>query len=304
MDMLRAIPESHPLHRLFRGLTEYAFMNELGIGDPSLVQYVAELLAGFVPSQALWRLRDAQGRPLAEVDGDGRARPRRPTTPSGSASATATSAISPCSGPASIPRRSASCARTHSPDALINYQEQGRRSYYVASRLSSGSFMSSVFRRLSDEFELCAFGLSCVRREWEKLESEGRRDAASSEVRAAGIGFILFVAGTRDERPVRRYNLSWTSGGRRRSMSDSEAPYRPPDERWGGQTGRVRGGHPPLRVRRLAPVRGGARHGRRAAAGPFAGAGLAPALVRCGRCPDPGHCHAPFVDGGDRERVG
>jgi len=33
MDTLRAIPESHPLHRLFRGLTEYAFMNELGIGD-------------------------------------------------------------------------------------------------------------------------------------------------------------------------------------------------------------------------------------------------------------------------------
>ena len=34
MDTPRAIPESHPLHRLFRGLTEYAFMNELGIGDP------------------------------------------------------------------------------------------------------------------------------------------------------------------------------------------------------------------------------------------------------------------------------
>ena len=51
MDTSRAIPESHPLHRLFRGLTEYAFMNELGIGDPPLVGYVAELLASFVPSQ-------------------------------------------------------------------------------------------------------------------------------------------------------------------------------------------------------------------------------------------------------------
>ena len=67
MKISRAIPESHPLHRLFRGLTEYAFMNELGIGDPSLVGYVAELLASFVPSQAVWRLRDAQGRPLADV---------------------------------------------------------------------------------------------------------------------------------------------------------------------------------------------------------------------------------------------
>ena len=55
METSRAIPESHPLHRLFRGLTEFAFMSELGIGDPSLVGYVAELLASFVPSQGVWR---------------------------------------------------------------------------------------------------------------------------------------------------------------------------------------------------------------------------------------------------------
>ena len=174
MDTLRAIPESHPLHRLFRGLTEYAFMNELGIGDPSLVQYVAGMLVNFVPSQALCRLRDAQGRALAEV--------------------TAMVAEAEAAGD---PERKREChrhvgdytlfwtgvypealdrlRRTHSPDALIDYQEQGRRSYYVASRLSSGSFLCSVFRRLSDEFELCALGLSCVRREWEKLESEGPR---------------------------------------------------------------------------------------------------------------------------------
>src|SRR6516164_1358119 len=67
MNMLRAIPESHPLHRLFRGLTEYAFMNELGIGDPSLVGYVAGMLANFVPSEALWRVRDHKGQRLSQV---------------------------------------------------------------------------------------------------------------------------------------------------------------------------------------------------------------------------------------------
>src|SRR3954471_13363929 len=67
MDMRTMIPQSHPLHRLFRGLTEDAFMRELGIGDPSLVGYVAELLASFVPSQAVWRLRDHQGRQLTQV---------------------------------------------------------------------------------------------------------------------------------------------------------------------------------------------------------------------------------------------
>ena len=42
-------------------------MTELGIGDPRLVGYVANLLARFVPSQTIWRLRDGQGRRLTEV---------------------------------------------------------------------------------------------------------------------------------------------------------------------------------------------------------------------------------------------
>jgi hypothetical protein len=174
MEPFRAIPESHPLHRLFRGLTENTFMSELGIGDPPLVQYVAELLAGFVASQSLWKLRDVQGRPLVEV-----------TAMVAEAEATGdTDRKRECHrhvGDYTLfwtgvyPEALGHLRRTCSPDALINYQEQGKRSYYVASRLSSGSFTSSVLRRLSDQFELCAFGLSCVRREWEKLEADGAR---------------------------------------------------------------------------------------------------------------------------------
>ncbi|MGZ3355373.1 MAG: hypothetical protein ACXVBO_11045, partial [Isosphaeraceae bacterium] len=67
------------------------------------------------------------------------------------------------------------------PDCLINYQQQGKRSYYLASTLSTTGDRGSVLRRLSDEFELCAFGLSRVRREWEKIESDG--SAESGEIR-------------------------------------------------------------------------------------------------------------------------
>src|SRR5262245_58691395 len=62
-----AFSPSHPLHRLFRGLTEHAFMGELGIADPELVGYVAELLARFVPSQNVFRIRDEQGRRVGGV---------------------------------------------------------------------------------------------------------------------------------------------------------------------------------------------------------------------------------------------
>ena len=214
MDMLRAIPESHPLHRLFRGLTEYAFMNELGIGDPSLVEYVAELLARFVPSQALWRLRDAQGRRLTEVtamvaeaeaaaDAERQARvppPRRRFHPL-------------LDGRLSRGARP-SCEGRDSPDALINYQEQGKRSYYVASRLSSGSFMAPVFRRLSDEFELCAFGLSCVRREWEKLDR-----------RAIPAEGDLNQAGASDRASVRHGDRGPAAGIRRTLRPGARGPY-------------------------------------------------------------------------------
>ena len=172
MDTPRAIPGPHPLHRLFRGLTEYAFMNELGIGDPSLVGYVAELLASFVPSQAVWRLRDAQGRQLSQVTAmiaeaeaaDDATRRRECYRHVGDFTLFWTGVY---------PEALAKLRGPSTPDALLSYQQQGKRSYYVASTLSEQSDQGYVLRRLSDQFELCAFGLSRVRREWEKFDSEG-----------------------------------------------------------------------------------------------------------------------------------
>lgn len=166
--MTREIPESHPLLRLFRGMTESTFMSELGIGDPSLVGYVAELLARFVPSQTIWRLRDAQGRRLTEVtemvaeaelasDVDRRRECHRHV---GDYTLFWTGVF---------PEALGKLQNRASADHLLSYQLTGKRSYLVASRLDQEH--GPILRRLSDEFELCAFGLSCVRREWERAES-------------------------------------------------------------------------------------------------------------------------------------
>jgi hypothetical protein len=168
--MTREFSESHPLDRLFRGLTESTFMAELGIGDPRLVGYVANLLARFVPTQSIWRLRDAEGRRLFEVaamvaeaeSAVGDERRRECYRHVGDYTLFWTGVY-----PEALSRlRSATSA-----DHLIDYQQHGKRSYYVASTLEEGDD-APVLRRLSCEFELCAFGLSRVRREWEKLESE------------------------------------------------------------------------------------------------------------------------------------
>jgi hypothetical protein len=168
----REIPESHPLHRLFRGLTEHTFLTELGIGDPKLVGYVAGLLAGFVPAKNLWRLRDARGRRLTEVaamlaeaetaDDDDRRRDCHRHV--GDFTLFWTGVY-----PEALPALRSPATADH----LIDYQQQGKRSYYLASTYEGEE--ASVLRRLSVEFELCAFGLSRVRREWERHEAEAPR---------------------------------------------------------------------------------------------------------------------------------
>src|SRR5262249_44889394 len=159
MESSHAIPESHPLHRLFRGLTEHAFMTELGIGDPPLVGYVAELLAGFVPSAAVWRLRDPQGRPLTAVTAmvaaaeaaDDTARRRECHRHVGDYTLFWTGVY---------PEALAKLRGKGSPDALINYQEQGKRSYYLASTLSGGSSPGAPCGRPRDPLQRRAFGRS------------------------------------------------------------------------------------------------------------------------------------------------
>jgi hypothetical protein len=171
--MTRKIPESHPLHRLFRGITEQTFMAELGIGDPGLVGYVADLLARFVPSEAVWWLRGPQGQRLQHVL----------AMVAEAESAPDASRRCECHrhvGDFTLfwtglyPESLGKIQGPDSPDHLVNYQLQGKRSYYLASTLEGGD-EAPVLRRLSHEFELCAFGLSRIRREWEQHDAEGPR---------------------------------------------------------------------------------------------------------------------------------
>lgn len=165
--MTRPVSESHTLHRLFRGLTEHTFLAELGIGDPRLVGYVADLLARFVPSDGVWAIRDGQGRRLtqvtamvAEAEGsDDQDRRRECHRHVGDFTLFWTGVY---------PEALESLRPGGSADQLIDYQQQGKRSYYLASTLEGDE--APVLRRLSDEFELCAYGLSRVRREFGRQE--------------------------------------------------------------------------------------------------------------------------------------
>ena len=170
-------PSAKRLKEFFLAMTRTSF-GQLGMADQQVVEYVASVLTDFSAAGNWLALRDAEGRRLTSVVEMLAAQTGAPQT---RGRVLGERELRKYVGDYTLfwtgvyPEALGQLRRTCSPDALINYQEQGKRSYYVASRLSSGSFMSSVFRRLSDQFELCAFGLSCVRREWEKIEAEGPR---------------------------------------------------------------------------------------------------------------------------------
>lgn len=160
----------HPLRRLFAGYAEQAFMDSLGMGDPELIDYLALMLSRFLHVDAFTRLRNAAGKPLEEVadlllevqelpkEGNTRREVHRHI---GDVTLFWTGVY-----PEALRRLRSIYVKDH----FIDYCEQGKKSYYIASTFEDEPYREEapVLRRLSERFELCAYGLSQVRREWEK----------------------------------------------------------------------------------------------------------------------------------------
>jgi hypothetical protein len=170
-----SVKPDHPLRRLFSGLTEQTFLAALGVADPPLTDYLSELLSRFIHVDAIQRLRDAQGRRLeglAEMVIEAEAMP-----PEGRTRREVHRHIGDYTlfwtgvYPEALKRLRSALTR----DQFIDYCEQGKRSYYIASTFDGDPYREEapVLRRLSEEFELCAYGLQQVRREWERFRLEG-----------------------------------------------------------------------------------------------------------------------------------
>jgi hypothetical protein len=174
-----SLKPDHPLRRLFAGFTEQTFLHDLGIGDPPLVDYLSTLLSHFIHVDSLHRLRDTAGRQLEQVADmmiEAQAMP-----PEGKTCRELHRHIGDFTlfwtgvYPEALNRlRSVLCK-----DHFIDYCAQGKRSYYIASTFEDEPYREEapVLRRLSEQFELFAYGLNQVRREWERAQPEaaGRR---------------------------------------------------------------------------------------------------------------------------------
>jgi len=159
----------HPLRRFFSGLAEHTFVDDLGVADPPLIDYLSALLSRFISMDSIQKFQ-ASGRSLEQVADmllEAEAMP-----PEGRTYREVHRHIGDFTlfwtgvYPEALRRLKANSRMDH----FIDYCQQGKRSYYLAGVCEEGPYKeeSRVLRRLSEQYELCAYGLTQVRKEWEQ----------------------------------------------------------------------------------------------------------------------------------------
>lgn len=162
---------SEALCRFFAGLTEYTFTTRLGVADPQLIDYLSAMLAHFVRTDAIYGVRTPTGERLSQVaDMLAEAQARQ-----GSARRRLHRHIGDFTlFWTGLYPEIADRLRKGRKDSLLDYQDQGKKNYLIASRLPADqeSAPDEVLERLSERFELCVYGLGEVRKQWEEREGE------------------------------------------------------------------------------------------------------------------------------------
>ena len=159
------------LRRFFSGATEHAFVGRMGVADPPLVDYVAEMLVRFVKSDAIYGVRNPRGERLMQVtDMLAEAQARQ-----GAARREMHRHIGDFTlFWVGVYPEIAERMRQGRKDSLLDYCDQGKRNYFIASTLPAedASAPDGVLKRLSDNFELCVYGLGEVRRQWSERDGD------------------------------------------------------------------------------------------------------------------------------------
>lgn len=169
--------EGHPLRELFGELIRKNFYHELHLYDHQVTAYLADLLVDFLRTDQLYKIRDSRGKHLKEVgemlvesnpalDAPSFEREREVRKHIGDFTLFLTGLF-----PASLPRR----PRSVRLDTVVDYVRAGKESYHIVSKFDQFEYrdVAPLFRKLSDNFELCVFGLNRIRDELQVLEAEG-----------------------------------------------------------------------------------------------------------------------------------
>ncbi len=170
--MIPLVTGEDALRRMFAALTEHTFQVDLGVADPALTDYLVEMLVRFTRGDTVYKYRDSEGRRINEVadllqEADQRhAKPKREILRH-----IGDYTLFWCGVYPEALSRLKSCDRK---DHLIDYERTGRHSYFMASAFDEEPYgeEAPVLRRLSEDYEMCRFGLSKVREEMDRLPGD------------------------------------------------------------------------------------------------------------------------------------
>lgn len=167
------ISDRHPLRQLFHEVVTGCYRRHSGIEDPEVTGYITGLLTEFTASDKLYRIRDAEGRPVRAIEG-------------------MLAAADPVFGQAASFDEEREVRRhigdyalfatgmypesmnlwRHSADAsFLEMVQTGKESYFIVSQFDLFEYrkQAPLFARLSSEFERCRYGLTYVREELDRM---------------------------------------------------------------------------------------------------------------------------------------
>lgn len=169
MRMSDASGPAGVLEKYFAGLSEYTFFTQLGVADTQLVQYISQLLVRFTKTDAMLRIRKLNGRPATEVVAM--------MTEAQQRIGLARREVHRHIGDFTLfwtglyPESLRSLQGSSKSDQFVSYCQQGKLAYEIASEIDddeNAEAPSDLLHRLSEQFDLCAYGLREVRRQWEE----------------------------------------------------------------------------------------------------------------------------------------
>jgi len=163
--------QTHPLESFFQQAVRNSYEGKLGLHDPDVTGYVAHLLCEFSQAENLYKVRDASGHPVEELEAMiFAADPVLGDAPSFDAERSVRKHIGDyalfVAGMYPEATDSASGRRRHRP-SLGELIRTGKESYYIVSQFNLYEYEQEapLFARLSDSFERCILGLTLVRDE-------------------------------------------------------------------------------------------------------------------------------------------
>jgi hypothetical protein len=172
-----SIAREHPLRQMFDELIRRRFFGEAQVYDSDIAEYVSGIVTEFAHVDTMYRIRNARGEQLTGVaemliesnphlDAPSFDREREVRKHVGDFTLFFTGLFP--EAVAKLPT-----LRTFSCDKFVDYMRAGKESYNVVAAFNLCEYADEapLFRRMSDRFEECVFGLNLVKQDLAKKQA-------------------------------------------------------------------------------------------------------------------------------------